>query len=465
MSETNSEGLVKPGWPTIQEYLDADPVEVPSALRYDRNDQTDLTDIPIEHYISPEFAKREMEKLWYRVWQMVCFEYEVAKPGDHVVYDIGDRSYIIMRGEDGQLRALVNACLHRARRLRDFDGNVPELRCTYHGWTWNTDGSMNKLPCQWDFPQLKGQDLSLPEGRVGVWRGIVFMSPDPEAEPLEDFLVGIDDVFIWPLEDRAKVAHTRKVIPLNWKAAQEAFMESYHVGATHPQIATFNNDFNAQYDATEDRPHWNRMINLNGVASPDVAPFVTEQDIVDDYVLAREAYTAIEGRDITSQDGIPQVPEGGNARATIAAAVREQLETFSGKDYSSFSESELIDTIQHTIFPNFHPWGGIKSNVCYRWRPNGFDPDSCIFETFILAQVPDGQERSSVPVYDVPEEQKFCEVPQLGLLGAVFDQDIDNMVTVQRGMKATMKKGIPLAQYQESRIRHVHQQLLKWMAK
>ena len=465
MTASAADKNVRPDWPTVQDYLDRDPNEVPAALRYNRNDQDDLTDIPLEQYISPEFARLEMEKLWYRVWQMACFEYEVAKPGDHVVYDIGDRSYIIMRGEDGVLRALVNVCLHRARRLRDFDGNVPELRCTYHGWTWNNDGSLKNLPCRWDFPQLEGADLSLPEGKVEVWRGIVFLSPDPDAEPLSDFLEGFDEVFIWPIEDRVKVAHTRKVIPLNWKAAQEAFMESYHVGATHPQIATFNSDFNAQYDATSDRPHWNRMINMNGVASPDVADFVDEQDIVNDYIMARDAYSAVEGRDITSDAGIPQVPEGGTARATIAAAIREQLHAFSGKDYSSYSESELIDTLQHTIFPNFHPWGGMKSNACYRWRPNGFDPDSCIFETFILSEVPDGQERKPIPIHDIPEDQKFCEVPELGLLGPVYDQDLDNMVTVQRGMKATMKKGIPLARYHESRIRHMHQTLLKWMEK
>jgi nitrite reductase/ring-hydroxylating ferredoxin subunit len=451
--------------PTVQEYLDRDTRPVPDTLRYNRNDQSDSSDIPTEHYISPEFARLEMEKMWYRVWQMACLEQEIPEVGDHQIYEIGDKSYIIMRTAPDTIRAYVNACLHRARILRERPGNVPELRCSFHGFTWNLDGTMKELPCAWDFPHVDASDLKLPEAKVATWRGFIFINPDPDAEPFEEFLGTFDEMWIWPIERRHKAVHVAKIVPLNWKAAQEAFMEAFHVAGTHPQILEWNADVNSQYDATADQPHWNRMVNVQGAASPYLGNSVTEQDIVEAFYAAREFYTGDAGRDLQSGDGgVPEVPEGMTARAFLADQMREQMQALSGEDYQDRSDAELLDAVQHTIFPNFHPWGGFKSNICYRWRPNGFDPDSCIFETIIMADVPRGKERPApVPVHWVPDDGQFCDVPQLGLLGPVFDQDLDNMVWVQKGMKTTQRKGLLLAQYQESRIRHHHQTLLKYL--
>ncbi|MFC9554839.1 SRPBCC family protein [Rhodococcus sp. NPDC056960] len=445
--------------PSAQDYLDRDSKPVPASLRYNRNDQLDSTDLPIERYISPEFARVEMEKMWYRVWQMACVEGDIPEVGDHIVYEIGDRSYIVIRTETG-IRAYVNACLHRARLIRERGGNVPELRCTFHGFTWNLDGTMKTLPCAWDFPHVDPADLTLPEAKVDTWRGFVFINPDPDAESLSDFLGNFVDQWIWPIETRYKAVHVAKKLPLNWKAAQEAFMETYHVIATHPQILTWTGDSNSQYDATSDQPHWNRMINVQGVPSPHVADFVDEQDVLESFYAARTFYSADTGRDLQSDGDLPEIPEGSTARAVLAEEMRKQLTKVSGRDYSQYSDSELLDTVQHTVFPNFHPWGGFKSNIVYRWRPNGFDPDSCIFETLIMADPPQGQPvPPSAPVRWVSDDEQFTDVAELGLLGPVFDQDIDNMVWVQRGMKATLKKGLTLAQYQESRIRQMHQTL------
>lgn len=452
---------------SVQEHLDRDSREVPETLRYSANDQLDPSDIPIEHYISPEFARIEMEKVWYRVWQMACHERDIPNVGDHIVYEIGDKSYVVIRTAPDTIRAFVNACLHRARLLREVDGNVPELRCTFHGWTWDLEGKMKDLPETWDFGHVDKEKNCLPQAQVDTWRGFVFINPDPNAGPLDEFLGGIVDKWIWPIDERYKAVHIAKKIPLNWKAAQEAFMETYHVIATHPQILTWSADSSSQYDATSDDPHWNRMINVQGVPSQVVEDFVDEQDVVESFYAARTFYAADTGRDLQAgEDGIPTVPEGSTARKVLAEAMRKQLSELSGRDYSNYADAELLDTVQHTVFPNFHPWGGFKSNICYRWRPLGFDPDWCIFETMIFADAPAGRETPpNVPIYWVPEDQSFSEVEYLGLLGPVFDQDIDNMMHVQKGMKATERSGLQMGQYQESRIRQHHQTLRRWIAK
>jgi nitrite reductase/ring-hydroxylating ferredoxin subunit len=445
--------------------LDRDTRDVPQTLRYCANDQLDSSEVPIERYLSAEFARFEMERMWYRVWQMACTTGDIPNVGDHIVYDIGDLSYIVIRTRPDEIRAFVNACLHRGRQLREGPGRVPELRCTFHGWTWNLDGSLKQIPCEWDFPHVDKERAVLPQAKVDTWRGFVFINPDPQAGSLREFLGGFVDKWIWPIEERYKAVHVAKELPLNWKAAQESFMETYHVLGTHPQIMAWSADTNSQYDATSDDPHWNRMINVQGAPSQHVVDLVDEQDIVAEFYEARTFYQADTGRDLQAgADGIPQVGEGESARAVLAERMRQQLSERSGKDYANYSDSELLDTVQHTVFPNFHPWGGYKSNICYRFRPNGFDPDTCIFETMIMADPPPGQPTPpSAPVRWVAPEQAFTDVPELGLLGPVFDQDIDNMKYIQRGMKASRKAGITLAQYQESRIRQYHQTLMRWI--
>lgn len=452
------------GLKETQEWFDRDSRPVPAAMRYNANDMLDPSDLAIERYTSPEFARLEMEKVFYRVWQFACVEQDIPEVGDHIIYEIGDLSYIVMRTAPDTIRAYVNACLHRARLLRDRDGNVPELRCTFHGWSWNLDGTMKDLPCEWDFPHVDKEKNTLPEAQVGVWRGFVFINPDPKAGPLAEFLGDLDDKWIWATEDKHKAIHIAKVLPLNWKAAQEAFMESYHVLATHPQILPHNHA-NAQVDAVSTQPHWNRMIDLNGVASSHVSEFMDEQGVLESFYEARAYYSASAVRDLQAEGEMPLVAEGQTAREILAEEFRNQLHRVTGKDYSQVSDSEMLDTVQYTVFPNFHPWGGLKGNIVYRWRPNGFDPDSCIFETLMLVEFAGEERPPAAKARWLDEEERFCDIPELGLIGPVFDQDIANMVHVQKGMKATRKAGLTLAQYQESRIRHVHEAIDEWMSR
>ncbi len=107
------------------------------------------------------------------------------------------------------------------------------------------------MPAAWDFPHVdqRPDDFHLPEVQVGTWAGFVFINPDPDAEPLADFLGGFPEhMAIWDLEHRYVEAHIRKVIRANWKITQEAFCEAYHVGATHPQILPYLGDTNSQVD-------------------------------------------------------------------------------------------------------------------------------------------------------------------------------------------------------------------------
>ena len=210
---------------SLSELLDADSHPVSDLLRNESRVgvREGNTRIPAWYYTSPDFHALEVEKLWSRVWQMACLEDEIPNVGDYHVYEIADLSFLVVRSADG-IKAFRNACLHRGRRLRETNGEgARNLRCAFHGWSWKLDGSLNEIPCEWDFPSVTEADYSLPEALVDTWHGFVFINPDRSAGPLSEHLAGLDDHFAaYPFERRVKVAHVEKIMRVNWKACQEA---------------------------------------------------------------------------------------------------------------------------------------------------------------------------------------------------------------------------------------------------
>ena len=149
---------------TYQELLDADSRPVPETLRWNVAADLGLAEIPVSRYLAREAHEAEKERLWSRVWQIACRAEQLAEVGDTVVYDIADRSFLLVRhapGPDG-LRAFPNACLHRGRALRDVAGRVEELQCSFHGFCWSLRGELTRVPSEWDFPQVRAENFELP---------------------------------------------------------------------------------------------------------------------------------------------------------------------------------------------------------------------------------------------------------------------------------------------------------------
>src|SRR5882724_6566963 len=96
-------------------------------------------------YTAVEFADREKAALWPRVWQMACPLAHIPEPGDFVEYEVTDRSYLVLRQEDGTVRAFLNACLHRGAKLKGGCGAVKNITCSIHAWCWNLDGSLHHV--------------------------------------------------------------------------------------------------------------------------------------------------------------------------------------------------------------------------------------------------------------------------------------------------------------------------------
>lgn len=137
---------------TYAEILDTDSHPVRPILYADSPMAPGPTLVPVERYTSRAFHDLEVEKVWKRVWQMACHEDDIPDVGDYHVYEIAHLSFLVVRTGPDDIKAYHNACLHRGKLLREESGKwAKELRCSFHGWSWNLDGSLREIPCRWDF--------------------------------------------------------------------------------------------------------------------------------------------------------------------------------------------------------------------------------------------------------------------------------------------------------------------------
>ena len=415
--------------------------------------------IGFHRYTSKEFAELEFEKVFMRTWQWACREEHIPNEGDYHVYDVGQRSIILVRDPQGKIRAFNNFCLHRGTQLKPpgDQGNANRFTCPYHGWAWSTSGKIASLPCRWDFPHLSDDDLELPEILVDTWGGFVFVNFDPTAQPLNEYLGVVPNHFqgAWDLSKRYVELHIKKRLPCNWKAAMCAFLEAYHVYKTHPQGLRATGDANAQYDVFGE--HVSRFMHTSGTQSPHVAAEQTEQEILD-FLLGRR-FAGLEGR--------PIVPEGKTARDVYYKISNEQLANKYGSDYSEFKVADSIDSIEYFVFPNGFFFPGARICINYRFLPNPDNPDECTFDLLFLRLPAVGQPAPApAKPYFLDINDSYTSAPGMDPgLGGVFDQDTDNMISQTRGFKGSMRTAETLGNYQEIRARHLHQTIDEYMAR
>jgi phenylpropionate dioxygenase-like ring-hydroxylating dioxygenase large terminal subunit len=506
---------------SFADLLDQDSHPVSDVLRREsRNVPPGNTRVPAHVYFSKEWHDLEVEKLWSRVWQWACLEDEIPNAGDYFVYDIAQLSFLIVRQPDMSIKAYRNACLHRGRKLRTCEGKgAKNLRCAFHGWSWNLEGSVKEIPCEWDFPDIDTADYGLPEAKVGTWQGFVFINPDRNAEPLDDFLGDLADHFTHlPFTKRYKAAHVAKIMPVNWKACQEAFMESYHTVATHPTLMENLGDANTRYDAYD---NYSRAISPHAVESPHLIGMPHYERLSDGLQFARwrhpmngHIYQRLDlGRvEVTDLDGnvsifddegiwiegpqtqadphlckwiggtmlpgmeqiplmLPDPPAAvaAGGPGAVRAWIAEQRRTTVQQQYGGrintdqVSDAEMLDAMYYSVFPNWSPWGCFH-NLMYRFRPNGDDPNSCIFEISIWPPAPDPDNRPApAKVVHLGVDDDWMKAAVLGPIVKVFQQDSLNLPHVQTGLKAQEQQEVIFASYNETKIRHFYAHLFKWL--
>ncbi len=446
---------------SYEDILDRDTRAAPLYLRQGPTQDYGHAGVPVSDYFDPAHFAQEVRHVWMKVWQWACREEDIPNPGDVFVYEIVGKSVLAVRQTDGSIKAFYNSCLHRGRRLVDGAGNKVDLRCKYHGMAWTCAGSFKYNPIDWDFPQFNLMSMSLPELRVGTWGGFVFVNFDPAAEPLMDVLAPMAEHFErFDLAGRVKVAHVSKVVRCNWKVIAEAFMESHHTVATHPQLVAFLGDVNSQYDMLSE--HVSRQFTATAVLSPTLdGRGLGELDVLKAMGATAVAPPEDAGTGAANARDVPQAPmelsEGQTARIYAAEMARAALSADDGWDYADASDAEMVDALLYNVFPHQSFWAGFPPNLVYRWRPNGLDPESSIMDVIVLKRVAKGAERG-LPVAEqkLGIDEPWSDAPSLGALVPVFEQDMSNLPQVQEGLHASGSGVVHFGLYSEMRIRQLH---------
>lgn len=442
--------------------LDASDLDTPPASR-DFN-QRAFTNFPEPRtldkarYTSRAFLMLEREKMWRRAWQMACRESEVANPGDYLEFETAGESLLITRDQAGQLHALSNVCRHRATHLkRDGAGNSADLRCPFHGWNYGLDGKLTELPNDWDFPHVDKARTCLPEFRLETWKGFVFVNLDPDAEPLADHLGGLVEAFEpFDYENYYRFFGIRIVIPCNWKLNYHAFIESYHSPWTHPTTLSNVNEALTEYDIVG---RHGRMI-VHSSPSPQLKPAMDEVTLMETLLEQRPVFGAAQ---FDADQVLDEVKAGKSVRQVLLE-LRKLDAQARGLDISRLNEAQIVDNESYNIFPNMILFSSMIGMGFYsRLGPNGDDPDSSIMEVNIMAPVPAGAERpKDAPHKMITAEDVLSELPGIGVL---FDQDVRNLRTVQRGLKSQSFPNLILGLYQESLPRHMEDVLDEYLAR
>lgn len=443
------------GGPTYQDIIGRDSTPIPDVLALRSNPPQGADDIPVEHFVSQAFFDLEMASMWSKVWQFVCRDENLAEVGDYWVYDIGHHSIIVIRASETEIKAYHNSCLHRGTKLKPSgsSGFSRELQCPFHGWTWALDGSLETVPCDWEFPHLDRAANSLPEVQVEVWNSFVFINMDTDAKPLTEYLEVIPEHFErWRFEGWHTYQIIEKELACNWKVALEGFMEAYHTPLVHPEMTHVVGDWNMQHDIFGD--HTSRDLCPLGVSSPTSKLGLTEQDLLDRSGL---------GDPSTRKKA--EVTAGKTARISMAEQVRQQFSERYGIDLSKLSDAECIDSLKYNIFPNTILYGGPGLPQIQQFLPLGNDPDRCLFVSWGFRPVaPDAPRPAPVEPFRVKEEESFTSAPGINeFSGRVLDQDTSIMRWQQEGMRASAKGAQTLSNYQESRIRRIHETLMKYV--
>jgi Rieske 2Fe-2S family protein len=185
----------------------------------------------------------DMEKIWYREWVFAIPACEIPKAGEFVVHEIGAYSVVIVRGNDGEIRAFHNACRHRGSVLcKTKKGRGPKLVCPYHQWTYELDGSL--LWARDMGPDFDASKHGLKSVHCRNVAGMVYICLADEAPEFEEFAAEAARYLAPHDLENSKVAFESTIIEKgNWKLVWENNRECYHCSGNHPSLClTFPDD-------------------------------------------------------------------------------------------------------------------------------------------------------------------------------------------------------------------------------
>jgi carnitine monooxygenase subunit len=411
-------------------------------------------------YYSAEFMQREWTNMWTRCWLIAGVETDIPEPGDYSVFRLLGESIVIVRQHDGSVKAFYNVCPHRGNQIVLNDrGSVKQFTCTFHSWQYGLDGKCTRITDEETVnPNLLSQRPRLGDILCTTYAGLVFINLDEKAAPLSEQM-GLPKGYLeaYELDKMHCVRHVVSEWAANWKTGIDAFYETYHLHAVHPETQDVMDDMGVQVDLYPNG--YSRMIVPIGVKTQRQ----TDQDSMNpslEYMMAEASMLP---------DEYPQ--NARQVRRSIQQAKRRRSEKYD-LGYERFTDAQLTDSWATGLFPNvqigLHPEGAFLM----RFMPHPTEPERFFYDTMTLIRpipdpnyttpgwmgLPEGTDTSG----ETRPDTEYVPVGQPPHLGQVLDQDSDLLPVVQRGLRSAGFKGAIWGE-QEQRLRHFHKELERYL--
>lgn len=187
-------------------------------------------------YNDPGFYQQDLEQIWYREWLFAGHDCEISRPGGYFTLQVGDFPVVVVRGQDGQIRAFHNSCRHRGSRVCTSKSGVSaRLVCPYHQWTYDLDGELIFARHMGDdFPK---EEFGLKPVACESVGGYIFICLANEPTDFSPFRSVVEPYLAAHRITEAKVAYEATIIErANWKLVWENNRECYHCAGNHPEL-------------------------------------------------------------------------------------------------------------------------------------------------------------------------------------------------------------------------------------
>jgi phenylpropionate dioxygenase-like ring-hydroxylating dioxygenase large terminal subunit len=414
-----------------------------------------------------DYAAREREHLWMRVWQIAGRADEIPEAGDWKVHTLFDQSYVLVRQKDGTVRGFVNACRHRGNAFCEGSGHSARFTCPYHNWSYGLDGQcLSVAKPDYDGPVeefVGGKDeLALAAISAECFAGFIFVNPDPDAPPLAEFLgEAADHLSAYKLDEMVPVGmNVREHIACNWKVVNDAFQEGYHVQGVHPELVPF-------VDLTQERCSFFGdhavttvpfSLGLGDEAGPEaqveayrLLPVENFPGLVEVMPHFEDLVTGYKGA-----DGKLAFPEGITSAVLFQRAARK-AHAARGYDVSRLTDNQLSDFQFWFLFPNvfIQIRAGESTVISSVPHPSG-DPNRCIWQATALLWLPPEQRAAAYePMREIAEDDHYPYFLAL-------EQDYEQMSVQQRGLRNQAMEHMTLTR-QEPKVIHFHSMLDAWV--
>ncbi len=202
--------------------------------------------LPSRFYLDQDIHQQEIRKIFLRSWLYVGHVLDLPEAGSYITEELAGQPIVVIRGQDGAIRAFFNVCQHRGHILLSGRGQVKNLiTCPYHAWCYGLDGMLKTARMTRDVPGFDRSHFGLKPVQHTLVAGMIFVNFDPNAAPADGDLPAFEKTILDHLPEMPDYAARYRFdfeVAANWKVVVDNFSEGYHIPVAHPTLATLYNE-------------------------------------------------------------------------------------------------------------------------------------------------------------------------------------------------------------------------------